>query len=127
MPDQNPLTPAQQEFERLLRGTAPSAGRLDTAAAAFNAGQRSSLRQLRVWRSATALLLITTITPHLLPIRQTTSPTPMAPTFTTLTAPEPLQPQSLLALQQSVRDHGLDGLPASHPPALQPLRAKDFF
>lgn len=129
MQDQTPLTPAQRELEQAFRSAAPSAARLDPLAAAFTAGRRSTRRQLRTWQSATALALLVAITPHFLPT--TNHPAPKSePTLLTAstTPPTPIAPvtdQSILVLQESVTQRGLDGLPPRRAPILRPLHAND--
>ena len=46
------LNPAQRELEGALRSLAPAAARVDPVAAAFDAGRRSSGRQVHLWQAA---------------------------------------------------------------------------
>jgi hypothetical protein len=56
------LTPADRELEAALKSLAPSRStRVNPVDAAFTAGGRSARRQLRVWQSATAALMLVAI------------------------------------------------------------------
>jgi hypothetical protein len=124
------LTPAQRELERALRSLPAAHAPLDPVAAAFTAGRRSAERPLRLWRSAAALLLLTTIAPHALRTPPSTPgrgeggyATVAPPRILQVATPATPSPHSLLMLQKSLHEHGIDGLPPSHLPAVRPTPA----
>jgi len=136
------LTPADRELEAALKSLAPSRStRVNPVDAAFTAGGRSARRQLRVWQSATAALMLVAIGSWL-PTRGgraaapptviATVPDPMivvASTSPALPPPPPLpaSTHSLLMLQEAVRERGTDGLPTTELPTVRNLRVADFF
>jgi hypothetical protein len=131
------LKPGQRELERALRSLAPRAPRVDPVAAAFDAGRRSSRRHVQLWRSAAAALLLIAGGSWLIPIgrRGADVTRPVSPGSTLVIHMRPLQPapaqplpdESLIMLQQAMREKGLDGLPAPRLPAVRPVAAGDLF
>jgi hypothetical protein len=133
------LNPAQREVEGALRSLAPAPARVDPVAAAFNAGRRSAGRQVHLWRSAAAFLLLLSAGSWLVPLSRkgssgVTPPEPagslaVIPTRSQVppTPAQPLPEESLIMLQQAVRDKGLDGLPAPRLPAVREVGAGDLF
>jgi hypothetical protein len=130
----NGLSPAQRELEEALRTLAPSAARVDAVAAAFTAGRNSAHRQIRTWQAAAILLLAVGTSAWLLPHRPGG---PILPRNTTdssvlvvrsqpspASAPAPA-PQSLLMLQRTLVQEGVDGLPATQLPAADASQPKD--
>jgi hypothetical protein len=130
-PQESGLSPAQRELELALRSLALPAPRgVDPIAAAFEAGRRSSQRQVRVWRSALAAVLVAGVgmwfvmsdrggpgvkppsIPHgSVAVRSQTAPSDRPPAE-----------QSLIMLQQTIRDKGVDSLPATYVPSVRDLR-----
>jgi hypothetical protein len=136
MPEQNGLTPqedqSQQELELALGSLSPVVGRVDPVSAAFLAGRRSVRRQVVGWQSAAAILLIAGGLSWVLPVKSPVVHRAESVQAVALITPEaapaqPLSDQSLLMLQNAVRDKGLDGLPTSNVPELQVVRAGDIF
>jgi hypothetical protein len=133
------LNPAQREVEGALRSLAPASARVDPVAAAFDAGRRSTARQVQLWQSATVVLLLVGAGSWFIPAgrRGAGLPTPEVPGSVAVipahlpaaqAAPvQPLPDESLLMLQQLVRDKGVDGLPAPRLPAVRPVRADELF
>jgi hypothetical protein len=135
------LTPADRELESALKSLAPSrSSNISPIDAAYAAGSRSARRQLHLWQSATAALLLVAIGGWLVPFGGRTSAPPpptvvaTAPDLTNVvmiasTAPTaaPLPAHSLFMLQQAVREHGTDGLPTTELPTIRDLRVADFF
>jgi hypothetical protein len=135
--EENDLTPADREFESALKSLAPSRSReIDPIAAAYTAGGRSARRQLRLWQSATAALLLVAVGSWLPTLGRRTS----APPAVIATAPDPVvmvvastspaappATHSLLMLQRAVRERGTDGLPTTELPTISNLRVADFF
>ena len=114
--EQNPLTPAQRELEEALRSIAPTAAGIDPVAAAFAAGRHSARFQVHLWRSAAAILLLIGVIAALMPsMRAAQAPAPLA-VQTHAPAAATLSSQSMLALQQGVREKGLAGLAPVHVP-----------
>jgi hypothetical protein len=123
--------------ESALRSLAPAAANVDPVAAAFDAGRRSAGRQVRWWRSAAAVLLLLGAGSWMIPFahRETDVTRPESPGGSTLVmhkqpkTPAPVQPlpdESLLMLEQVVREKGVDGLPAPlRLPAVRPVAAGD--
>src|SRR5688572_10223984 len=62
------LTPAERELEAALTSLTPAAAQIDPVAAAFDAGGRAARRQVRVWRSATAAMLLIAVGGWLMPL-----------------------------------------------------------
>jgi hypothetical protein len=121
------LNSAQREVEGALRSLAPANASVDPVAAAFDAGRHSTRGQVRMWRSAAAVLLLIGAGSWLVPTgrrgAEVTPPvSPGSSSFVIHTRPQrtvptqPLADESLLMLEQVVRDKGMDGLPA--PPRL---------
>lgn len=130
MQDETPLTPAQKVFEETLRSTTPSAARLDPLAAAFAAGRKSGQHQVQLWRSTTAVAILLGVGALFLPAGHPHTNPPAefrGPVVAASYEPAPVSDQSLIALQEAVRERGLDGLPTVRTPAVRPPRAKDFF
>jgi hypothetical protein len=128
----NGLSPAQRELEEALRTLAPSPASMDAVAAAFTAGRHSARRQVRAWQTAAVLLVAIGTGAWLLPYRSTgeSQPGNNAGSITVVhalpgTAP-PAPAQSLLMLQRTMWQLGVDGLPATQlPPAEATQPTKD--
>jgi hypothetical protein len=132
MQEQDGLTPQQQKLELALKSLSPAVGRIDPISAAFSAGRQSSQGQIVWLRSVTALCLVAGTISWLLPvknpaIRRIDVVQFVAQTIPVTTPPQPMSAQSLVMLQNAVRDKGLDGLPASKLPEIQVVRAGDMF
>ena len=137
--EQNNLTPGDREFESALKSLSPlRSSNISPIDAAYAAGSRSGRRQLRLWQSAAAALLLVAVGGWLAPFGARTSAPPRiiatAPDPTNVvmiasTAPTaaPLPAHSLLMLQQAVRERGSDGLPRTELPIIRNLRVADFF
>jgi len=131
MQEQDGLNPAEREFELALKSVVPAAARIDSIGAAFAAGARSARCQVRIWQSATVLMLAVTAGSWLIPARRdgVVQPSGRADYKIARGTPaarfEPLPQQSVLVLHAAVRKKGLDGLPAPHLPAAAIIRARD--
>jgi hypothetical protein len=115
------------EFEAALKSLTPTEGRVDPVAAAYEAGRRSAAGQLRVWRAAAAVMVVVGAAAVMLSRSSPNVPRSASPVAIMATQPAApaAPPQSLFMLQRAVREHGLDGLPASDLPPAQDLRAGD--
>jgi hypothetical protein len=131
MQESNGLSRDHQELESALKSLAPASTPIDPVAAAFSAGRRSGSRRARIWQSAAIISLIFSVGTQLLPTRQTTVIHPQSRSPETVAlraeAPEPPAPQTLQALQNAVRDKGLDALPATNLPAIQVITPGNIF
>ena len=135
--DDDELTPAERELEAALKSLSPKqTPGVDPIAAAFAAGARSARTQVRLWQSAAAAVLLVAIGSWLIPAggndrSRTVVVTPPPETVAVVTsAPVALPPpssHSVLMLQQTVRDRGVDGLPETELPTIRNLRVADFF
>lgn len=127
--DQPNLTAAQLEIERALRSLPASRTAIDPVAAAFAAGRRSTRSTLRLFQTATALLLVASIAPRFISSpSQSLSPGQSGGGYATMShqvSPPEISPQSLLLLDQTVLAGGLDALPSSTPPAAPPTRVNN--
>jgi hypothetical protein len=125
------LTPGESELELALRSLNPAAARIDRIAAAFAAGRRSGQRPMRIWRAAAVLMLLISAGSWLAPARRNTAIQPQQFSEPAVaiqpSPPEPLAAESLQVLQETVREKGLDGLPAENIPAVHVLHADDIF
>ena len=116
------------ELENALRSLQPQSVQLDISEAAFTAGKRTVRRQVRLWQTATAVLLAAAVGPWLLPhTSNTLNAPPIAQVPAVLYHPqtvtnEPLSQVSLVRLQQAVDKQGLAGLPETSIPPVGPLR-----
>lgn len=130
MREEHDLTPAQRELEMALKSVMPAGARVDPVAAAFAAGRRSAGRNVRLWRSATALLVLALAGSWLLPARRDGfDRATYRPGQTVVSAqPSPAGPfsdQSLLILEATVREKGVDGMPVTHLPAVREMHSMD--
>jgi hypothetical protein len=130
MQHEQDLTPAQREFELGLRTLAARPGQMDAIAAAFAAGQRSQNRSLRIWRSATALLLLIAGTSFLVPPGRTLNPAPIIRSVpvaadSSLPPAPQVSDQSLMILQQAVSRRGVDSLPESRLPIIRSMMSNE--
>jgi hypothetical protein len=125
------LSPGETELESAMRSLSPSAARIDPIAAAFTAGRRSSQRPMRIWRAAAVLMLLMGAGSWLAPARRNPPVQPRGfsePAVAIQPAPaEPLAAESMQVLEQTVREKGLDGLPAENIPAVHVLHPDDIF
>lgn len=133
MQEQNGLNPDQRELESALRSLVPAARRIDPIAAAFAAGRGSGRRQLHLWQAGAVLMLLIGAGSWLAPARHgavVQSHDLPEPTVALRPPPPPAEPlaaESLQALQETVREKGLDGLPAANIPTVHILHAGDNF
>jgi hypothetical protein len=122
MSEPDGLNPAERELEAALKSLAPAATHIDPIAAAFEAGQRSCRRQMRVWQAAAAALLLAGTGLWFVPAGQQTGAAPSGASASSIaervelihpdSAPaKPLGDQSLMMLQAAVAARGLDALP----------------
>jgi hypothetical protein len=133
MQEPDGLNDGQRELESALKSLHPAAARIDPIVAAFTAGRKSSRHQLHLWRSATVLILLVCAASWLMPLKRNAAVQPRDFSESNIAlrspqpSPEPLAPQSLQALQQTVRDQGLDALPATKLPDVQLINLNNTF
>jgi hypothetical protein len=130
MQEPNGMSDEQLELESALRSLSPAAAKIDPVAAAFTAGQRSIRRQLRLWRSAAVLILLVAGASRLIPTGHNSVVPPSVRADRTVavqTPPEPPAPQSVLVLQETIREKGLDALPSANVPNVQIINIGNFF
>jgi hypothetical protein len=124
------LSPGARELELAMKSLSPAAARIDGIAAAFAAGRRSGERPMRVWRAAAVLMLLVGAGSWLMPARHNAAvpSQEFSPAIAIEPSPAaPLAAESLQVLQQTVREKGLDGLPAENIPAVHVINAEDIF
>ncbi len=125
------LTPGERELELAMKSLSPSAARIDPIAAAFAAGRRTGQRPMRIWRAAAILMLLVGVGSWLVPVRHNVAIQPREISEPAVaiqpSRPEPLAAESLQVLEQTVREKGLDGLPAENIPAVHVLHPDDIF
>lgn len=113
MSDQNELNPADRELEAALKSLTPIATRLDPVSAAYEAGRRSVHRQLRIWRAATAALMLVSAGMWLLPRQQNLVATHQ-PVLPTVAIASPtlahVDAQSMAMLRKTISEKGVEGL-----------------
>ena len=112
MQDETGLDPPEQELELALRSLAPAAARIDVVSAAFQAGRRSARRQVRLWQSAAAAVLLVSAGGWFVATGELGRNQPTPEQFA-LSAPalKPLSPQSAIAMQQALLEGGVSRLP----------------
>jgi hypothetical protein len=113
MSDQDELNPGERELESALKSLTPRASRLDPVAAAYTAGQRSARREVRRWRVATAAIALVGVATWLLPAGQIgTNRMHLVAPVGVAASPEmaPVSEQSMVMLQKTVWEKGVDGL-----------------
>jgi hypothetical protein len=132
----NNLSPADRELEAALKSLAPAAALgIDAIAAAFVAGQRAKRREIFAWRCATAATLF--VVGALLATLTSTLHSPggqfsehgtgsLAAYREPVAAPYTAPQQSVLILNETVRQRGIEGLPAPRFPTAQ-LNPTDLF
>jgi hypothetical protein len=132
--EQDNLSPADRELEAALKSLAPShASRIDPVAAAFTAGSRAAQRQIRMWQSAVAAVLIVSIGSWLFPLDRDRTAPATAPERVVMSSSTPAPPpnalarQSVVMLQHAMREKGVDGLPATELPTVRNLRISELF
>jgi hypothetical protein len=122
MSEQDGLSPAERELEAALRSLAP--------AAAFEAGRRSTRRQVRRWQLAAAAMLLVTAGMWWAPAGHdsfaTTTDKLSVPLAESVRGTQPRAEQSLLMLRQAVWEKGVDGLPAVPLPPASSTRASEL-
>jgi hypothetical protein len=127
MSKQDGLSPAERELETALRSLAPAAVRLEAVAAAFEAGRRSVRRQVRLWQSAAAAMLLVVASVWLSQAGHVrvalTEREPSTLLADSARATQPRAEQSLFMLRQAVWEKGVDGLPAVQLPPSSSTRA----
>jgi hypothetical protein len=125
------LTPGERELELAMRSLSPSATRIDPIAAAFAAGRRSGQRPMHLWRAAAVLMLLVSAGSWLAPARRNAIVQPQQFSEPAVaiqpSRSEPLAAESMQVLEQTVREKGLDGLPAENIPAVHVLHPDDIF
>lgn len=126
MQNEDGLSPAERDLESALRSLAPAAARIDAVSAAFEAGRRSSRRQLWLWQSAAAALLLVSVSTWMTLAVGYESP-PAVPGHVAVVAypPRPLPEQSVAMLQRAVREGGFLNLPPTPLPDVRSIRARD--
>jgi hypothetical protein len=142
MPDQDEMTPADQDLEAALRDLAPAgagSSRIDPIAAAFDAGARSQRGRVRHWRIIAGLMLVIGVGSWLIPAGSMRSPSrgggqsgsmafvPQSVSESSKAAPLRLSDQSLLALEHVVRKQGVGGLRPARLPRVRPLERDEWF
>jgi hypothetical protein len=131
MQEQNGLTPAEQELELAMKSLSPTAARIDPITAAFAAGRRSAQRPMHLWRASAVLMLLLSAGSWFAPARRNAPVRPREfsePAVAIQASPaEPLAAESMQLLEQTVREKGLDGLPAANIPAVHEVNADDIF
>jgi len=133
MQEPNRLNDEQRELESALRSLAPAAAGIDPIAAAFAAGRRSGGGQIRAWRSVAVLTLLIAGMGWAISIghKAALAPRELTENTTALRSPEiPAEapaPESLLALQEIVREKGLDALPSASIPSVQVVNIGNQF
>ena len=130
MQESNELNAAERELEAVLKTMRPAAARIDPVLAAFSAGQRSARRQVRLWQSAAAFFLMMGVGGWLLNVSTTqVVDRPFDPTIAIVAPSAAMQTvpdQSVARLRQAMRDHGINGLPEVHVPAVQVIQAQEM-
>jgi hypothetical protein len=124
------LSPADHELESAMKSLSPMATRIDPIAAAFAAGRRSGRGHIQLWRAAAVLMLLIGAGSWLAPVRQSVVVQPddlSEPTIAIQQPPPPPAAESMQVLEQTVREKGLDGLPAANIPAVHEVHADDIF
>jgi hypothetical protein len=126
MQDQNDLTEEQREIEQELQSLAARPGRMDPVAAAFAAGRRSTAKNLNAWRGAACGLLLIAIASWMVPTAHNTGgPQKFEPSTVVIHSQPPSAPpmsdQSLLILQQTATQRGVDALPQSPLSSFKPI------
>lgn len=131
MREHEKLTSADRELEAALGSLAPSKLQIDPVVAAFLAGRRAGRRQLRIWQSVAAMLLVVSAgiwltagtADHFMLVQhpQRTHLRGNAELGDELVAAR-FSSQSFAVLQAAVREHGLDGLPVVELPSAQLTR-----
>lgn len=132
MSEENRMNARAEEFEAALKLLAPRTARVDPVAAAFAAGNAMGRRQLRIWQSAAAVLLIAASAAWLVPDANrgvVRSPHGESSTLAVdrFIREQPPAEQSVLMLRRSIEEKGVDGLPAENVPAIRVVRASDLF
>ena len=132
--DQLPdLNPADRELEAALKSLSPArTAQIDPLAAAFAAGARSTRTQVRLWQSAAAAVLLVALGSWFMPSGErantvVTMPPEMIAVATSAPVTSPPSGHTMLMLQHTVRERGVDGLPETDLPTIRNLRAADFF
>ena len=130
------MNPADRELEAALRSLSPTrTTEVDPIAAAYAAGRRAARTQVRLWQSAAAAVLMIAVGSWLVPtggggdrsrVAVTTPPETVA-VVTSAPVAAPPSRHSVLMLQQTVRERGVDGLPETELPTIRNLRVADFF
>jgi hypothetical protein len=126
MQNEDGLNAAERELESALRSLAPRSAKIDPVAAAFEAGRRSARRQVRLWQSAAAAMLLVSAGAWLVPVSRdgvAVAPRRVMPfAGSTARATQPFSVQSVARLRAAVRERGLDGLPVVQIPAAELMR-----
>jgi hypothetical protein len=126
MPEQDGLNPAERELEEALRSLAPVAARIDSVSAAFEAGRRSTRRQVHLWRAATAAALLIGVGSWLIPIGPSYETSVQIVDSGATPLVQPLAAQSVTMLQAAYRNEGLAGLPPTQLPTVGSGRLGDM-
>jgi hypothetical protein len=127
--DENQLNPAERELERALQSLAPAPLSLNRDDVIFQAGERSTRQQLRIWRGAAGGLAACALAAAMIPVvrpPQTVNvvnkPTEilLAPMVARQIQNPYADPYSVVALGRAVLDGGIDGLPStSNSPSME--------
>jgi hypothetical protein len=130
------MNPADRELEAALRSLSPTrTTAIDPIAAAFAAGRQSAQTQVRLWQVAAAAVLMIAVGSWLIPagddggsgVVVVTAPPETVAVVTSAPVASPPSGHSMLSLQQTVRERGVDGLPETELPTIRNLRVADFF
>lgn len=127
MQEQDGLTPGERELELAMKSLSPAMAGINPIAAAFAAGRRSSERSMRVWRAVAVLMLVVGAGSWLMPLTNDKAKISEPAIAIQPRGAEPPAAESLQALQQTIREKGLDGLPAENIPAVHVINAEDIF
>jgi hypothetical protein len=130
MSEQDGLSPADRELESALQTLAPAAARLDAVTAAFEAGRRSSRRQVRLWQSAAAAMLLVSAGMWCTPVDRGGMIPHKNSAIAVVAAvpadvPREFAPQSIAMLQAAMREHGVDGMPPVNLPDVSSTRIEN--
>jgi hypothetical protein len=116
----------EMKLVHALRDVAPRQARIDAVAAAFAAGSGSARRRLVFWRSSTLAMLLLGSAGWLIQMTDRAAPSVAPPALAVASAPPAYRSsQSLIMLQRSVREGGIDALPDSYLPAAATIRTSD--
>jgi hypothetical protein len=127
MQDEHELNPGDCELEAALRTLTPAAVPIDAVSTAFEAGRRSARRQVYIWRSAAAAMLLMSAGVWMIPAFGSRFVPREVGIENLVTQPsQPLHIQSVAMLERSVREGGISTLPPTPLPDVGKMRAADL-